>query len=72
MKPATLVTIIFLVVVALIHLLRLLFRVEVTVGGDILPLWVSMFAVVGPGALAIWLWREQRARPAPPFAGPRA
>ncbi len=65
MKPAAHVTVIFLVLVALIHLLRLLFRVEVTVASTTMPLWLSLFALVGPAALATWLWREQRARPRP-------
>ncbi len=66
MRPAALVAVIFLALVALIHLLRLIFRVEVMIGGVALPLWVSVLAVVGPGALAIWLWREQRWRPGAP------
>ena len=66
MRPAALVTVIFLSLVALLHLFRLLFSVEWTVASTTLPLWVSLFGVVGPGALAIWLWREQGARPGPP------
>ncbi len=61
MKPASLVTVIFLLAVALLHLLRLIGSVEVVVGSTTVPVWVSLFGFVGPGALAIWLWREQRA-----------
>lgn len=68
MRPAGLVVIVFLTLVALIHALRLIFSVEVTVGDAPLPMWVSWLAVVGPGALAFWLWRERRAPPGPPAA----
>ncbi len=61
MKPAALITVIFLALVALLHLLRLVFHVELTVDGTIMPMWVSVFAFVGPAALAVWLRREQRA-----------
>jgi len=68
MRPAALVTVVFLSLVASLHLVRLLFSVELTVAGTTLPLWVSLFGVVGPGALGIWLWRDQRARPGPPLS----
>jgi len=60
MKPAVVVTTVFLAFVAVIHLLRLVFQVEVLVGGATVPMWASIVAVIGPGALALWLWREQR------------
>ncbi len=60
MKPAALVAAIFLSLVAVLHLLRLVFGVQVTAGGTEIPLWASVFGVVGPGVLALWLWREQR------------
>ena len=60
MKPAALVATLLLSVVAVLHLLRLLFQLQFTVGGTEIPMWASVLAVVGPGALAVWLWREQR------------
>lgn len=60
MKPALAVTLVFLSLVALLHLVRLLVAVEVTVDGAIIPVWVSLFGCIGPGALAAWLWWEQR------------
>jgi hypothetical protein len=59
MKPAALVAICFLSLVALGHALRVVFGVALTVGSFAVPMWASVLAVVGPGALAIWLWREQ-------------
>ena len=60
MKPAALVATIFLSVVAVLHVLRLLFQVQVTAGSIEIPMWASIIAVIGPGLIAVWLWREQR------------
>ncbi len=60
MKPASLVAIIFIVVVAIVHFLRLVLHVEVTVGGVIVPTWMSIIAFVFTGGLAIMLWLENR------------
>ena len=60
MKPAALVAVLLLSVVALLHVLRLIFQVQITVGSTEIPMWASVFAVIGPGGLAVWLWKEQR------------
>lgn len=60
MKPAALVATLFLSLVAVLHLLRLFFHVQVIAGSLEIPMWASALAVVGPAALAVWLWREQR------------
>ncbi len=61
MKPISLVTIVLLTAVAVAHLLRLVFAVEVSIGGGAVPMWPSVLATVVPAALAFGLWREQRA-----------
>ena len=60
MKSAALVAVLFLSVVALVHVIRLIFHVQITVGSTEIPMWASVLAVIGPGALAVWLWKEQR------------
>jgi hypothetical protein len=60
MKPAVTVTLVFLLIVAFLHFLRLLFSVGVTVDGVVVPMWASIFACLGPAALAVWLWLEER------------
>ena len=60
MKPAAFVAVLFLSVVALLHVLRLIFQAQITVGSAEIPMWASVCAVIGPGALAVWLWKEQR------------
>lgn len=61
MKPAALVACLFLGLVAIAHLLRFVLAVPIMAGDVAIPLWLSAFGFLGPGALAIWLWREQRA-----------
>jgi hypothetical protein len=63
-KPAALVTTLFLSLIAVAHLLRIMFQVAISVsagtaGPWVIPMWASALAFVGPGALALWLWREQ-------------
>jgi hypothetical protein len=59
MKPAALVAVIFLTAVALLHVVRIVLGVPVTAGDLEIPIWASVVAVIGPGALAVWLCREQ-------------
>jgi hypothetical protein len=60
MKPATMISTFFLAIVAVAHLLRLVLRVEITVGGILVPSWVSVIACLVPAGLALALWRENR------------
>ncbi len=60
MKPAALLATVFLSLVAVLHVLRLVFQTQFIVGSTEIPMWASVLAVVVPGALAVWLWREQR------------
>jgi hypothetical protein len=59
-RPASLVAAILFWVIALVQLLRVLLRVEVTAGGVNIPFWISILAFVVLGTLGIWLWRERR------------
>lgn len=63
MKPAATLSCLFLALVALAHLGRLATGVPIVVGDVAVPMWPSVVAAIGPGALAAWLWREQRATP---------
>jgi len=59
-KPATCLAALLLTLVALGHLLRLVFRTEVVVSGTVVPMWVSVPGILVALALAIGLWRERR------------
>ncbi len=60
MKPAALAAAIVFTAFAIVHLLRLLLQVEITIGGALVPMWASVVAVVVTLAIAVFLWREQR------------
>ena len=60
-RPASLVTTIFLGIIALAQLTRVIFGVQVIARGDIeVPVWASGVAFVFIGSLAIWLWIERK------------
>lgn len=60
MKASAVVAVSFLSLIALGHAARLVLGVHVTVGSLAIPMWPSVLATVGPAALAVWLWREQK------------
>ena len=46
--------------IALGHLLRLLYRVPAELGQWVVPLWASVVGLVVPAALALWAFRLAR------------
>ena len=60
MKPAALVVTLFLSAIAVLHVLRLVFQVEIVIGGVVFAMWTSAVVVLTMGGLVLWLWREQR------------
>lgn len=60
MKPVAMLVNIFLALIGLIHLIRLVFQIEVTWAGSVVPLWTSFFGFLVVTGLAIMLWRENR------------
>ncbi|HVS26811.1 MAG TPA: hypothetical protein VHE58_05870 [Burkholderiales bacterium] len=60
MKLFTNLAIALLILIAIVHLLRLVFGWEVTLNGMVVPMWVSVLGLLIPGALAFFLWRESR------------
>ena len=58
MKPASLIAVLVFSLVAVAHLVRLSFQIEVTVAGAIVPLWVSVVGFFGAAVLAFALSRE--------------
>lgn len=60
MKPMTTIAAMLLFLIALAHLLRLVFQVEIIVNGVTLPMWASILGCVVPAFIAIMLLREKR------------
>lgn len=59
-RPAATTAALLLGLIAVAHLLRVLFRVPISAGGWQIPVWMSVPGTVVPGLLAVWLWRERR------------
>ncbi len=59
-KPFTWIATLLLALIAVGHVLRAAFAVEVVVGGTLIPVGASIPVVVVTGALAVMLWRESR------------
>lgn len=60
MKPASLITTLFLFLIAILHLARLILNVEVVIAGSVIPWWTSLFGALFTAGLAVMLWREGR------------
>ena len=60
MKPGSSLAILLLALVALAHVLRLVFGVTAVVGGLAVPMWVSGVGIAVPTFVAGLLWREAR------------
>ena len=58
MKPFTNLAIAIFILVAVLHLLRLVFGWEVTLDSMVVPMWVSVMGLLIAGALAYFLWHE--------------
>ena len=60
MKPFTTIAIIIFALVALLHVLRMIFGWEAVINGLVMPMWVSVVGTIIAGGLAIMLWRESQ------------
>lgn len=49
-------------VVALVHAWRVVKAIEVTVGGQQLPMSISVIGAVVAGGLSMWMWKLASAR----------
>jgi hypothetical protein len=57
-KPFTTIAVVFLTLIAVVHLLRLFTGWEVIVVGFAIPVWWSAFGLLIAGGLALMVWRE--------------
>ncbi len=60
MKPFTTIAIIIFALMAVVHVLRLIFGWEAVINGIVVPMWVSVVGVFIAGGLAVMLWHESR------------
>lgn len=59
-KPFTMLAVLVFILVALLHLLRLVFGWEVTINGAVVPPWPSIAGLLIAAGLAAGLWRESK------------
>ena len=57
-KPITMIAVLFLFLVATMHIGRLIFQVEVVVDERVMPQWISIFGFIVPAALGLMLKKE--------------
>lgn len=57
-KPFTLIAVVIFVLIAVMHMLRLLLDWYVVVAGVSIPMWVSVLGLAIAGGLAVMVWRE--------------
>ena len=58
MKPFTKIAIAIFSLICLVHIVRLVVGLDITVGGWVVPLWVSVPGAIVTGGLAFMLWKE--------------
>lgn len=61
MKPFTSFAVALFALIAVAHVLRLIFAWEVVVAGFVIPVWWSFAGFLIAGGLALMLWRETSA-----------
>jgi uncharacterized integral membrane protein len=62
MKPSIIITSIFLLLIAIFHVLRLILQVKVTAGSYEVPMWMSIAAAIFTGGLSLWLLQDNKKR----------
>ncbi|MCA0154453.1 hypothetical protein [Winogradskyella vincentii] len=62
MKPYTKIVAVLLAVVALLHLLRVVLNLELSVDNAEIPIWVSVLGFIIPAVLSYGLVKESQAK----------
>ena len=60
MRPSIIFTAIVLLLIAILHVLRLIFQVRVTVGDLEVPMLPSITAAIFTAGLALWLLHDNK------------
>ena len=58
MKTGTRIAMFIFIIVALLHVVRLIFQVEVVIGGTVIPMWVSVGGGIVPALIAFAIRKE--------------
>jgi hypothetical protein len=60
MKPFALAAAIIFALMAIVHILRIIFGWSIAINGTDIPMWVSVVAFLVMAGLAFGLWRESQ------------
>jgi hypothetical protein len=60
MKSFTAIAVGIFALICLAHIVRLGYGLDITIGGWVVPLWVSVPGAIVTGGLAFMLWKEMR------------
>ena len=60
MKPFSTIAAVVFALVALVHLLRLVYGWQVVFNGWTVPMWLSWFGLIVAGVLSALVWREAK------------
>lgn len=60
MKPATTIATALLLLIAIGHLLRIIFQVKIVANDIVIPLWLSAIACIVLACIAFMVWRENK------------
>jgi hypothetical protein len=59
-KPVVLIASIFLSIISILHILRIVFDVEIVINNWSVPFWINGLLAIITACLATMLWRENR------------
>lgn len=59
-KPFTTIAAVGFAIIALLHVWRIVAGTEITIGGNVVPLWASWIAFAVTALLGVMLFRESR------------
>jgi membrane associated rhomboid family serine protease len=62
MRRFTKIAIAVFLLIAVLHLLRVIFGWEVIISGIIIPLWASVIGFIVAAGLAVLLWKEMKGK----------
>jgi hypothetical protein len=60
MKLFTCIGAIFFILIGIIHLLRIMYGVEVMAGTYVLPMWMSYFGFIVPILIGVMIFKEMK------------
>ena len=60
MKPLITIVAMLLMGISAVHLVKIIFQVDILVNGMQVPIWLSIFGFIIPLVLALMLWRDEQ------------